>query len=486
VETQPGEPTDDVDLLARVSLPNAWAEEWRAAPYERVLRDVDGTWLDGFDMLDRTARVAGRLHGAGLRAGDRVLVSGEASADFVVAHCAALRLGLVVVPTNSAYSRREIDQLVALSRPRAAILERDELRAWMPADVVTAGINVDLPDAIVPELDGVSSDDDALLPFTSGTTGVPKGAPLSHGNLLASAEAVRLAWEWTPSDTLLLCLPLFHVHGLGVGLHGAFNAGAAVQLHRGFDPGAVLAATEETTMFFGVPTMYARLADASGLDRLGRLRLCVSGSAPLSAELHERIRAGSGQTILERYGMTETLMLTTNPYVGERRAGTVGLPFPGVQVRLEPDTAEIQVRGPNVFSGYLDRPDATAAAFTEDGWFRTGDIGSLDGDGYLSIVGRAKELIITGGYNVYPREIEDVLREHASVRDVAVAGTPDDEWGEVVTAYVETDDDSFDADMLLAFAADQLVGYKRPRVVHRVDALPRNRMGKVQRDQLHP
>jgi malonyl-CoA/methylmalonyl-CoA synthetase len=474
-----------VDLLERVSLPNAWAQEWRAAPYERVLRDLDGTWLDGFDMLDRTARIAGRLHGAGLRAGDRILVSGEQSADFVLAHCAALRLGLVVVPTNSAYSRREIDVLLELSHPRAAILEGDELRSWMPSDVVTTGITVDLPDAIVPELDAAGSDDPALLPFTSGTTGVPKGAPLSHGNLLASAEAVRLAWEWTPADTLLLCLPLFHVHGLGVGLHGAFNAGAAVHLQRGFDPEAVLAATDETTMFFGVPTMYARLAEADGLDRLGRLRLCVSGSAPLSAALHERIRSASGQTILERYGMTETLMLTTNPYDGERRPGTVGFPFPGVELRLDPASSEIQVKGPNVFAGYLDRPDATAAAFTEDGFFRTGDIGNLDADGYLSIVGRAKELIISGGYNVYPREIEDVLRAHPSVVDAAVTGTPDEEWGEIVTAYVEAADD-LDADALLAFAAEQLAPYKRPRLVHRVDALPRNRMGKVQRDQLHP
>ena len=474
-----------MDLLDRVSLPNAWAEEWRAAPYERVLCDVDGTWLDGFDLLDRTARVAGRLHGAGLRAGDRVLVSGEASADFVLAHCAALRLGLVVVPTNSAYTEREIGVLASVAQPKAALLESETLRSWMPADVITTGIDVDLPDAIVPELDFMSSDDPALLPFTSGTTGVPKGVPLSHGNLLASAEAVRRAWAWTPADTLILCLPLFHVHGLGVGLHGAFNAGGAVVLQRGFDAEAVLAATDEATMFFGVPTMYSRLADADGLARLGNLRLCVSGSAPLSAELHERIRAESGQTILERYGMTETLMLTTNPYEGERRAGTVGMPFPGVELRLAEGSSEIEVRGPNVFAGYLDRPEATAESFTEDGWFRTGDVGAIDADGYLSIVGRAKELIISGGYNVYPREIEDVLREHPSVRDAAVVGTPDDEWGEIVTAYVEADD-PFDADALIAFAAEQLAPYKKPRIVHRIDALPRNRMGKVQRDQLRP
>ena len=477
------EPTRSSDLLERVSLPNAWAEEWRAAPYERVLRDLDGTWLDGFDLLDRTARVAGRLHGAGLRAGDRVLVSGEPSADLVVAHCAALRLGLVVVPTNSAYTEREVGVLIDVAKPRAAILEREELRSWMPHDIIATGVDVGLPDAIVPELDAVSSEDPALLPFTSGTTGEPKGALLSHGNLLASAEAVRRAWQWTPADTLLLCLPLFHVHGLGVGLHGAFNAGAAVILHRSFHADAVLSAADEATMFFGVPTMYARLADADGLERLGKLRLCVSGSAPLSAELHERIRTGSGQAILERYGMTETLMLTTNPYDGERRAGTVGMPFPGVELRLASDTSEIEVRGPNVFAGYLDRPDATAETFTEDGWFRTGDVGAIDDDGYLSIVGRAKELIITGGYNVYPREIEDVLRLHPSIHDAAVVGTPDDEWGEIVTAFVEADD-SFDADAITAFAAERLAPYKKPRIVHRVDALPRNRMGKVQRDQL--
>ena len=475
-----------MDLLERASLPNAWSQKWRAAPYERVLRDVDGTWLDGFDMLDRTARVAGRLHGTGLRAGDRVLVSGDASAEFVIAHCAALRLGLVVVPTNSAYSRREIDVLVSVAAPRAAIIESDELRSWMPGDLVTTGIDVDLPDAIVPELDASGPDHPALLPFTSGTTGTPKGVPLSHGNLLASAEGVRIAWQWTPADTLLLCLPLFHVHGLGVGLHGAFNAGAAVVLQRGFDAEAVLAAAGDVTMFFGVPTMYARLAEADGLDRLGKLRLCVSGSAALSADLHERIRERSGQTILERYGMTETLMLTTNPYDGERRAGTVGMPFPGVELRLDPDSSEIQVKGPNVFAGYLDPGDATRDAFTDDGFFRTGDVGAIDADGYLTIVGRAKELVISGGYNVYPREIEDVLRMHPSVADAAVVGTPSAEWGEVVTAYVEAEARGFDADALMAFAATQLAPYKRPRIVHRVDALPRNRLGKIQRHQLHP
>jgi malonyl-CoA/methylmalonyl-CoA synthetase len=267
-------------------------------------------------------------------------------------------------------------------------------------------------------------------------------------------------------------------------LHGALLAGGQVILQRGFDAEAVLSACTDATMFFGVPTMYARLADAPGLERLGSLRLCVSGSAPLAPDLLARIRDRSGQTILERYGMTETLMLTTNPFDGERRAGTVGMPFPGVDVRLA-ESGEIEVRGPNVFAGYLDRPEATAEAFSDDGWFRTGDIGAFDDDGYLSIIGRAKELIISGGYNVYPREIEDVLRMHPAVIDAAVIGTPSAEWGEIVTAYVEAHAD-LDADALLQFAGEHLAPYKRPRAVHRIDALPRNRLGKVLRDELKP
>jgi malonyl-CoA/methylmalonyl-CoA synthetase len=236
-------------------------------------------------------------------------------------------------------------------------------------------------------------------------------------------------------------------------------------------------------MFFGVPTMYARLAEAPGVDRLGTLRLCVSGSAPLSADLHERIRERTGQVVLERYGMTETLMLVSNPYEGERRPGTVGVPLAGVELRLDKKTSEILVKGPNVFSGYLDLPAATAAAFTDDGYFRTGDIGEFDQEGYLLIVGRAKELIISGGYNVYPREVEDVLRTHPSVIDVAVVGTPSEEWGEIVTAYVEATDE-FDPEEVVAFAAQRLAPYKKPRLVYRIGALPRNRLGKVQRDQL--
>jgi malonyl-CoA/methylmalonyl-CoA synthetase len=350
-----------------------------------------------------------------------------------------------------------------------------------------AGPDVALPDGDPPALDAAGPDDPALLPYTSGTTGTPKGALLSHGNLLASAEALLLAWRWTADDRLVLCLPLFHMHGLGVGLHGTLLAGAQAVLLSRFEPDAVLAACRDATMFFGVPTMYARLADAADPTPLGGLRLCVSGSAPLAADLHARIAARTGQVVVERYGMTETVMLVSNPYDGERRPGTVGLPLPGVEVRLAEGSGEILVRGPNVFAGYWRRPDTAGVTFTADGWFRTGDVGEHDEAGYLRIVGRSKELIITGGYNVYPREVEDVLRSHPAVADAAVVGTPSAEWGEVVTAYVEmAAGGSVDPEALLAWAAGLLAPYKRPRLVHRVDALPRNALGKVVRDRLAP
>ena len=248
------------ELLEQVSLPAAWSRHWRAEPEKAFVCD-DGAALTGADLLAATGRIAGRLHGAGLRRGDRVLLSGATSADFVIAHCAALRLGLVVVPVNTAYSRREVEVITGLARPRAAIIDEPAWHDRIPREVLVTGIDVDLPDAEPPELDAVGSDDPALLPFTSGTTGTPKGVVLSHGNLLAGAESVRRAWCWEPDDRLILSLPLFHLHGLGVGVHGSLLAGSSLVLQRGFDPERVLAACDGATMFFGVPTMYARLVD---------------------------------------------------------------------------------------------------------------------------------------------------------------------------------------------------------------------------------
>jgi malonyl-CoA/methylmalonyl-CoA synthetase len=439
------------------------------------------------ELEDRSRTVAGRLAGIGLERGDRVVTSADSSLDVVVAHVAALRLGLVVVPVNGAYREREVAHIARDARPAAAIVDDPERGEWvrraLGAPVHTMSPEVDLPDHAPPSVDAVTAEDPAMLCYTSGTTGSPKGALLTHGNVLSSPEALRIAWRWTADDRLVLALPLFHVHGLGVGLHGSLLAGASIVLQPRFDPDAVFdaALAERATLFFGVPTMYERFARSPRVNELARLRLCVSGSAPLPADLHAGLATEVGVRVLERYGLTETVMNASNPYDGERRAGSVGFPLPGVELRLGAGD-EILVRGPNVFPGYWEQPQATRAAFV-DGWFATGDVGSFDDDGYLHIVGRSKELIISGGFNVYPREVEDVLRGFPGVVDVAVIGSPSDEWGEVVTAVV-VGDGIVDTDALLEYASGELAPYKRPRAVRFVDELPRNAMGKVLRGEL--
>jgi malonyl-CoA/methylmalonyl-CoA synthetase len=450
-----------------------------------VFDDAHG-WVSAAQLEQRTRVTAGRMAAAGLHPGDRAVLSAPASLDLVIAHLAALRLGLVVIPANTAYRERELAHLVRDATPSLAVVATDDQARWIeaaagPAAPVIVGTDVAIPDGPDPVwLDGVAAEDPAVLAYTSGTTGAPKGALLSHRNLLASVEALGLAWRWTPSDRLVLPLPLFHMHGLGVGLHGSLAAGASVVLRPGFDPADSLdaVAAHQATLLFGVPTMWSRLAASGRLPELAALRLGVSGSAPLDPGLHAAVADGTGQALIERYGMTETVMLTSNPYDGDRRAGTVGLPLPGVELRLAEGTDEIEVRGPNVFAGYWQRPEATAASFHGD-WFATGDVGVLDGDGYLRIVGRRKELIISGGYNVYPREVEDVLRTHPAVHDAAVVGVAHPEWGEQVVAVVEGSGSPADVDALQELARAELAPYKRPKRIVFVDALPRNALGKV-------
>ena len=474
-----------VDLLARRSLPAAWVADWAADTTKPVLHHPDTGWLDAGELEERTAQAAARLAATGLEPGDRVLISAASSVDLVVAHVACLRGGFVVVPANTAYRERELAHLVTDARPSLAIVDDHERAAWVTAAApiaVTDPALAGLTGTTRPALDTAGPDDIALLGYTSGTTGAPKGAVLTHGNLLAGAEALLLAWQWTPDDCLLLSLPLFHMHGMGVGLHGSLLAGSSILLRPGFDAGDVTALAPEATMFFGVPTMYARLVDHADVGRLAGLRLCVSGSAPLPPSLFEGFAERTGQRVLERYGMTETMMNLSNPYDGERRPGTVGFPLAGVEVQHGAD-GEILVRGPNVTPGYWDRPDATAEAFDADGWFHTGDVGTCDPDGYHRIVGRTKELIITGGFNVYPREVEDVLRTVPGVADVAVVGLPSPEWGETVTAFVVADG-RFDRTQAEAVAGRDLARFKRPRDYRVVDDLPRNAMGKVLRHVL--
>jgi malonyl-CoA/methylmalonyl-CoA synthetase len=481
----------DLDLTAKRSLPAAWAAAWADDPQAPVVFERRRGWITAEELEEATRRVAGRLRAAGLEPGDRMVFSAGTSLDLVIAHIAALRSGIVVIPANTAYGERELGHVVRDARPRAALVDDEDRAAWVRAAIdpepLVLGPDVDLPDGGEPAgIDGAAADDPALIGYTSGTTGAPKGAVLTHANLLAGTEAVRLAWRWEASDRLVLALPLFHIHGLGVGLHGTLLAGGSAVLLPRFDVDAVLdaAADHDATLFFGVPTMYHRLARSQRVAELGRLRLCVSGSAPLSADLHAALTERGGQRVLERYGMTETLMNVSNPYDGERRAGSVGLPLPGVELRFQDgEDGEILVRGPNVFGGYWERAEATAESFA-GGWFRTGDLGCRDGDGYVRILGRSKELIISGGFNVYPREVEDVLAAHPGVAEVAVVGTPSEEWGEVVTAFVVAGDEKPSEEALQEFAGERLAGFKRPRLVHFVDSLPRNALGKVVKHEL--
>jgi malonyl-CoA/methylmalonyl-CoA synthetase len=474
----------DVDLLEDGSLIARWTRRWRERSGERHLQDVDGRWITAEELEEWTRRVARQLRGGGLEPGQRFVLSGSTSASLVAAYIGALRAGLVVVPVNGAYTEGEVARILDDASPSGAAVESSRLAGWISArDIPVTGLELDSPLGAENDLDGARSDDRALLIYTSGTTGRPKGAPLTHGNLLSSATAVNLAWRWEPEDRLLLALPLFHVHGLGVGLNGSLCAGASVALAAKFDPDEVAARAEEgATLFFGVPTMYQRLVHSGRVERLRALRLLVSGSAPLPAELAEELARRSGQMPLERYGMTETVMLTSNPYGGPRKPGTVGLPLPGVETRLS-DAGEVEVRGPNVIAGYYERPEADAEAFTGDGWFRTGDIGERDEDGYLRLVGRSKELIISGGYNVYPREVEEVLAGYPEVREVAVVGRPSERWGEEVTAVVVAES-AFDGERLRAYAAERLAPYKVPKRVEFIDEIPRNAMGKVVRGDL--
>ncbi len=472
------------------------------SPEEPCLRFEGEDWSYG-RLRERAERFAAALAARGLSPGDRVALFLGNSPDFLAAYLGTHLARGVVVPVNTAYRRGELGhilddagaRLCLTDRERAGELEkvRDDLSQLK--EIVQVGEELDdflgAAGSYEPSLSG--GDDVAVIAYTSGTTGRSKGAVLLHRNLAANVASVCEAWRWTADDHLLLTLPLFHTHGLTVGVHGTLFTGASVELHRKFEAPKVYDALlgGPFTMFFGVPTMYTRLIrEARSRDERPRpLRLYVSGSAALSPQAFSGFEDLFGERILERYGMTETGMNLTNPYDGERRPGTVGGPFPRQEARVvdiegrEPlgagEVGEIEVRGPHVFAGYWNRPDATRESFDGEGWFATGDLGSVSEDGYYTISGRAKELIISGGYNVYPREVEEVLEGCPGVAEVAVVGLADEEYGEKVVAAVVRDDPNLSAERVADFCRENLAGYKKPREVVFVEQLPRNALGKV-------
>ncbi len=481
----PGENLTAEDLVSSGTLLRAWSDRWQAAPEAPLWKEVgaadvvairesragSGRWSTAGEFDAATRRAAARFQSAGLVAGDRLIWSTRSSVSALAAHVGALRAGLVVVPVNTGYSEREMAHIVTDVHPAAAVVERADQAEWVrtasTGPLLVVSPELDLPDGEAGPIDAAGPDDPALICYTSGTTGSPKGAVLRHRNLLAATESVRIAWRWSPEDRLVHCLPVFHAHGLCVGVYGTLLAGGSAVLLPGFDPATVAeeALTPETSLFFGVPTMYHRLVRSGHISSLSNLRLCVSGSAPLSEDLHAAASAAIGAPVLERYGMTETLMNVSNPYDGTRLAGTVGFPLPGVEVMLSAGD-EILVRGPNVFDGYWERPAENGDAFspsTDGGapWFRTGDQGR-DDDGYLVIKGRSKDLIISGGFNVYPSEVEDVLATHPRVAEVVVTGTPSDEWGEVVTAWIVADGIPPSLDDLVEFTSTDPGGLQTP------------------------
>ncbi len=470
------------------TLPELFGRRWPADP-DTVLATVPGgptLTYGGFHAL--STRQAMSLRRLGVVKGDRVAAQVEKSPEVLGLHLACLRSGAALLPLNTAYTEEEVAYLVADAEPRVFVHDpgaADPPSGPVPVTLDELGAGDETRFDDVP----VGSGDLAALLYTSGTTGRPKGAMLTHGNLASNAETLRRAWGFGPGDVLLHALPLFHAHGLFVAAHCVLASGAAMVLLPRFDVDAVVAALPRCSVFMGVPTHYVRLLDHAGFDRetCRGIRLFVSGSAPLLPTTHERVRERTGQVVLERYGMTETVMITSNPLDGERRAGTVGPALPGVEVRTAGYDAVggVEVRGPNVFAGYWGRPGLKEAESTADGWFRTGDLGTLDGDGYLTLVGRAKDLVITGGLNVYPKEVEAVLDALPGVAESAVIGVPDPDLGEAVVAILVPEAGSvLDAASVRATARDRLAGFKVPKAVHVVDHLPRNAMGKVQKSEL--
>ncbi len=433
----------------------------------------DGSAISYGALEAGAAHVAGRLRAEGVQPGDRVALQAEKCAEVIMIYLGVLKAGAVFLPLNSAYTAAEVDYFLGDAEPKVFVTDP-------PAWVAEARHHPALAETAPREAADLAS-----LIYTSGTTGRSKGAMLSHGNLADNALALHAAWGFTPDDVLLHALPIFHVHGLFVALHCALLSGAPMVWLSKFSDAEVLAGLKRSTVMMGVPTFYTRLLANPAFTREASsgVRLFISGSAPLLPSTFDEFEERTGQRILERYGMSEAVIITTNPLHGERIAGSVGYPLPGVELRIAggEQTGVIQIKGPSVFSGYWRMPEKTAEEFTADGFFITGDVGRRDADGRVWISGRAKDLIISGGYNVYPKEVELVLDEMPGVTESAVIGVPHPDFGEGVVAVVIGEGEEA---ALIAEARRQLAAYKAPKRVVFVGELPRNTMGKVQKNLL--
>lgn len=480
-------------------------------PEKIFIENHDGRLVTYADVAAGSARMATALRGLGVEPGDRVAVQVDKSPEAILLYLGCLRAGAIFLPLNTAYTASEIAYFLGDAQPCVFVCEPGRAQALAPVardagvlHVLTLGTQADgslaeLAGSVSAGLPDVprSADDLAAILYTSGTTGRSKGAMLTHGNLASNALTLKEVWRFTAADVLIHALPIYHTHGLFVATNTLLLAGGTMLFLPKLDPDAILRLMPCATSMMGVPTFYTRLLAHPGLTRAvtAHMRLFISGSAPLLAETHREWQARTGHAILERYGMTETNMNTSNPYDGDRLAGTVGFPLPGVSVRItDPETGTripdgeigmIEVRGPNVFTGYWRMPEKTAAEFRADGFFITGDLGKIDPRGYLHILGRGKDLVITGGFNVYPKEVEDEIDALPGVVESAVIGIPHADFGEGVTAVVVCAPGSkLDEASVLAALQDRLARFKQPKRVIFVPDLPRNTMGKVQKNIL--
>lgn len=475
-----------------------------------LMQTSDGTVYSYVDAQHHSARIANYLVSLGAQPGDRVTVQVDKSPAVLWLYLACLRAGLVYHPLNTAYQASELEYFLGNAQPRIVVCASESLSLFdslpgtasvehvLSLDGDGSGSLVNGAKDCASDFETVQRgpDDLAALLYSSGTTGRPKGIMLSHRNLADNGKVLVESWGFSSRDRLLHVLPIFHVHGLFVAISCVLLSGSSMRWLEKFDAPQVMGLLPECTVMMGVPTYYTRLLteDRFAADLCTNMRLFISGSAPLLAETFDEFKSRTGHAIIERYGMTETNMNTSNPLHGERRGGTVGPPLPGVEVRvvdadgtiLSPgETGDLQVRGPNVFQGYWRMPEKTREDFTEDGFFDTGDKACISEDGYVSIVGRAKDMVITGGLNVYPKEIEQLLDDLDGVVESAVIGVPHADFGEAVVAVIVAAPDAvLDAQSIMDFCKAQVANFKVPKEVFLVEELPRNAMGKVQKNLL--